>query len=271
MPHNPSGCTANPLRFAVAAASGIFAAGTAQAQQADQPSGSGEDILAQYRRIDLRAEASSTGSSDEFRLTLRHDHRVELGDGWRINFRIDAPLVFTKKKDEGGAVHKESGVGDLLFQAVIVRQLSSKQGFGFGAQLLAPTAGKDSLGTGKWRLRPTVGYRWPILSISDTSFFQLIAKYDFSFAGDEDRNDVRQLQLAPNLEIGLKDDAYISFFPSADIRYNFVRDEWFVPVNVEVGKEWGRLVTSVEGAAGVIKGDHPPYDWKIEGRVGLRF
>ena len=54
-------------------------------------------------------------------------------------------------------------------------------------------------------------------------------------------------------------------------RYNFVRHELFVPANLEIGKSWGRLVASLEGAVGVIKGDDPIYKWKFEGRLGNRF
>lgn len=249
----------------------LVSAGPALAQQSELPVGSGEDIIRLVRRVDFRVEANSAGETDELRFTLRHDQRIELGDGWRVNLRVDAPLVFARELDEAGGHHNTSGLGDVLLQAIFVHLRTTNQGFGIGAQLIMPTAGGDALGTGKWRIRPTAGYRWPLTSISETSFFQLIARYDFSFAGDDDRRDVRQLQVAPNLEIGLEGNAYVSFFPSTDIRYNFVRDELFVPINVEVGKEWGKLVASLEGGAGVIKGDHPPYDWKVEGRLGLRF
>jgi hypothetical protein len=63
----------------------------------------------------------------------------------------------------------------------------------------------------------------------------------------------------------------VSIFPSTDIRYNFIRDEFFLPLNLEVGKSWGPVVASLEGGVGIIHGDHPPYDWKLEARLGFRF
>ena len=233
--------------------------------------GSGEDIINPVRRIDFRVERNSAGEADETRFTLRPHERIDLGNNWRVKLRIDVPYVIAREKDESGNTHSSSGLGDVLLEADFAHLLRPDEGFGIGTQLIVPTASKHPLGGGKWRLRPTVGYRWPLSTISKSSLFQLIARYDFSFAGDDDRSKVRQLQFAPNLEIGLKGDAYISLFPSTDIRYNFVHKDLFVPVNIEVGKEWGSLVASVEGAAGVIKGDHPPYDWRVEGRVGLRF
>jgi len=162
------------------------------------------------------------------------------------------------------------GLGDMLVQAIYVRRLTDTQGFGFGAQLILPTARKDALGKGKWRLRPTAGYRWSV-NLTPGSFFQLTARYDFSFAGKDNRKDVRELQFAPNLEIELPGEAYISIFPSTDIRYNFVKHRFFFPANLEIGKSWGRIVCSVEGAAALINRDEGPYRHKLEVRVGVRF
>jgi len=158
----------------------------------------------------------------------------------------------------------------MLVQAIYVRRLPDTQGLGLGAQLIVPAARKDALGKGKWRLRPTAGYRWSV-DLTPGSFFQLVVRYDFSFAGKKNRNNVRELQFAPNLEVALPDEAYVSIFPSTDIRYNFVRNRFFLPANLEIGKSWGRVVGSLEGAAAVINGDEGPYKWKLEGRVGFRF
>jgi hypothetical protein len=87
----------------------------------------------------------------------------------------------------------------------------------------------------------------------------------------DERSKVRELQVSPNLEIALPANTYLSFFPSADIRYNFVRNEAFLPVDIEIGTEWRDLVFSIEAAKAVVKADHPPYGWRVETRIGLRF
>lgn len=237
-------------------------ASLAQTPSVSEASGSGGDITRPLQRFDLRAEVADAEGDQELTVTLRHDRPVPLGGGWQANLRMDLPLKFADD---------ESGLGDMLVQAIFVRHVDERRGFGIGTQLILPTASEDALGRGQWRLRPTAGYRWLLPRISEETFFQVVARFDFSFAGDDDSADTRELQLSPNLEIGLPGDAYFSIFPSADIRYDFESDEFFLPLNLEIGKEWNRLVVSLEGGVGVIAGDSAPYDWKLEGRVGLRF
>lgn len=246
------------------AALAALAAPLAAQDEKAKPTGSGEDLVDLTRRIDLRVEVAGAEDEEEWTYTLRHDHRVKLGDGWQANLRVDLP--FKSLPDEAGG--RDFGGGDMLLNAGFVRRLENGEGFGFGAQLIVPTG---ELGREQWRLRPGAGYRWPAHSISEHSFFQLQVRYDFSFAGDDDRPDTRELQFSPTLEIGLPDKAYVSIYPSTDMRYDFERDEVFIPFDVEVGKEWGAWVASVEGSVGLVTEEHAPYDWKVEARLGRNF
>lgn len=243
------------------------ALGQEAALPAAQPAGSGGDITRPANRADLRTEFNQKDGDEETTVTLRYSRPQPIGGGWQVNLRADLPLVGNSDDPDG---ERRFELGDMLFHAVFARHVSETEGFGIGTQLIVPSASDDS-GKGKWQLRPTAGYRWSLPRISKESFFQLVARYDFSFAGDPNRDDVSELQFAPNLEIGLPGKAYVSLFPSTDFRYNFIRHEFFAPVNLELGKQFGRIVTSIEGAVGVIEGDHPPYDWKVEARVGLSF
>jgi hypothetical protein len=64
----------------------------------------------------------------------------------------------------------------------------------------------------------------------------------------------------------------VTFFPSTDLRYNFIRREWFVPFNFEVGKQWNKmLMTGIEIGAPFFETAHPVHKFKIEGHIGLRF
>lgn len=237
-----------------------------------ESSPSGGDLTRPLRRIDLRAGFDEAGDEETFTFTLRHDRPVPLDNGWQANLRIDLPFVFAGQTGPANAgAGTEAGLGEVLLHAALTRRVNEAEGFGFGAQLIMPTASSDQLGRGQWRLRPIIGYRWFVPEITEGSFFQFAARYDVSIAGDGSRADTSELQLSPNLEIALPGRSYLSIFPSYDVRYNFVRDEFFVPLNLEVGKEWNRIVFSLEGAVGVIKGDRPPYDWKMEARVGFRF
>ena len=245
----------------------IFLVGSSvQAQEAGDAPPSGRDITRPLQRIDLRVEHADEGDENSTTFTLRHDRPVELGDGWRANLRMDLPF----KRVEDAGEDASFGPGEMLVQAIFVREIGA-QGFGFGTQVIIPTASGNALGRGQWRLRPTAGYRWSTPSISKGSYFQAVARYDFSIASEHGRGETRELQFSPNLEIELPGEAYFSVFPSTDIRYNFSTDEFFLPANVEVGKQWGRAIMSLEGGAAVISGDGAPYKWKLEARVGYRF
>lgn len=245
----------------------VFCASSAAVAQEAPPEGSGSDIVSLDRRFDLRAEVASDNGEDEQTLTLRYDRRFKVNNTWIANLRFDLP--FKRTDQDNGTI--DFGRGDFLFQATFGRKFSNGEGLSFGSQIILPTGVQQQEGRGKWRMRPIVAYRWPAPTVTPDSFFQLLVRYDGSFAGGEDRRDTREIQVSPNLEIALPGKTYVSIFPSADIRYDFVNDELFVPVDLEVGKEWGRIVASVEGAAGIVKDDHRPYDWKVETRLGYRF
>ena len=237
---------------------------------AQEAPASGKDITRPLQRVDLRTEVADEGEEDVVTVTLRHDRPVELGDGWRLNLRADLPFKFVDRPETEapGAV---SGFGDVLVQAILVHRADERRAFGFGVQVRAPTSDRDVSSRNQWQLLPTVGHRWSLPGISEESFFQAVARYRFSFGGSDDTPTISELQLSPNLEIGLPDRAYLSIFPSSDIHYDFRTDSVFLPVNLEVGKEWGRVVASLEGAVAMIDGKSAPYDWKLEARIGFRF
>lgn len=250
----------------------ILLAFSAPAAWAQEGGGSGTDIVRPPQRIDLRSEFTGKEEGDEATFTLRYTRPQPIGQGWQVNLRADLPFALNSGVTPDNPYgYEHFGLGDVLLQAVFVRHTAPQEGFGIGTQLILPTASEQGFGKGKWRLRPTAGYRWGIPAMSEGSFFQVLARYDFSFAGDNDRSRVSELQFAPNLEIELPGEAYVSIFPSTDIRYNFVHDSFFLPANLEVGKQWGRVVASLEGGAKLIGDEHAPYDWKLEARLGVRF
>ena len=258
---------------ALAATSAVVGWSPARAQDAptEGPLNSGVDITQQFRRIDLRLEQNSVDEKDTTRFTVRFEDPVDLGGGWRANLRVDFPFASVDEDPTTGTIERKTGYADMVVQALFIHRTAHLRGFGVGAQLLIPTATDPVLGTGKWRLRPTISRRLPLPGVSDRSFFQLTVRHEFSFAGDDDRPKISQLQVAPTFEFGLPGNAYISLFPTPDFRYNFITDELFVPIEIEAGKSWKRTIVSLNVAAGVIKHDFVPYDWKVEGRIGFRF
>jgi hypothetical protein len=139
-------------------------------------------------------------------------------------------------------------------------------------RFIAPTATEAALGTGRWLMLPTVGYRYSLPEISNGSYFQFVARYRFDFAGDPTRNHFSDLQLAPSLNVALPHSWYVTFFPSTDIRYNFMHREWFVPFDIEIGREINKsLQAGIELAFPMLQGNFPVYKFKAEAHVTFLF
>lgn len=234
----------------------------------------GQDVTDPVKRIDIRtgySEAEDGSGSQTF--ILRHDRPLALENGDQIGLRLDLPFVANDLVTPDNVTGKNDiGFGDILFQALYIHPVSKSEAFGFGSQVIIPTAAEIGFGGGKWRLVPLVGYRWATPSISPGSFFVAAARYDISIAGDDDRTNVSNIQFSPTLNIALKDNAFVTLFPSTEIRYDFVKDSFFLPFNAQVGKLWGGgIITSLEGSAKLIGDRYRPYNWKIEARVGFLF
>ena len=253
----------------------IFAAACgATTAKASEEANTGQDVTNPVQRIDLRAGYSNLPNGlDVGTFILRYDKPLNLGDGWKLGLRFDAPFVYNDVPSLDNPTGSwELGYGDTLTQALLIKSIDKRQAIGFGAQLIMPTATEDQFGSGKWRVVPTFGYRYALPEITPGSFFVGAIRYDTDFAGDDDRGDVSNLQFAPTLNIALPDQMFLTLFPSTDIRYDFIANDWFVPFNAQIGKLWGKsTVTSFEFGVPIYKGDAPLYDFKAEARVGFFF
>lgn len=264
-------CRSSAHLFLAAAALLSFAAARPVAAHAQPaPTSSVDDFIKPLHRVDIRLEYQrQNGGVDSWTSTLRYQRPFELNDGWKVTFRADLPLPVN---NDNPAQTFIGGVGDLLMQTTLPRDLGGDNGYGFALRMIAPTASDEAFGGGRWRLLPTVGVQLGLPGISPGSFFQPVVRYQFDFAGDPGRNHYSDLQFAPSLNIALPRDAYVTLFPSTDIRYNFVHQEWFVPFNIEIGKQWGRnIVTSLELGVPIYYEARPVYLFKLEGRLTMLF
>ncbi|WP_225207219.1 hypothetical protein [Novosphingobium huizhouense] len=271
-----------PTPIAVFAALLLAQVPAARAQEAPAEDGgaaaeapnTGQDVTNPIKRIDVRAGYSeTTDGAGSQTFILRHDRPIALANGDQLALRIDLPFVandFVTPDNPAGK--NDIGFSDTLVQALYIHPVNKQQAFGIGAQLIAPTASEIGFGAGKWRVVPLVGYRWSVNSISPGSFFVAAARWDVSFAGDRHRANVSNVQFGPTLNVALKDGAFVTIYPSTEIRYDFVKDSFFLPFDAAVGKLWGgKIITSLEGSAKLI-GDHDaPYRYKVEARIGFLF
>jgi len=175
------------------------------------------------------------GSNDAGRTTLNVQPviPVSLNEDWTLIIRTILPIIYRDGPEPGpGAAGQEAfGLGDTL-QSFFLSPKEPIGGWiiGAGPALNWPTATDDVLGSEKWGAGPTI-----VALRQDHGFtYGVLANHIWSYAGDDDRDDVSATFVQP----------FISYtFPSAlsltlnsETSYNWEDDEWTVPFNFVVGQ-----------------------------------
>jgi hypothetical protein len=254
--------------------------GGALTEKSYDPDYNGGDITRPEGDFEARFENKRSGTStrtDENSLLLRTDGGYQLNSVWKLGWLAELPVIQQRNKAPDPADSNQiTGAGDLLFQAVLARDLSERWAIGFGARLVAPT-GDTSLGGGKWLVMPGFGVRYSFLEFGADTYFVPKIRYAMSFAGDPTRRTISEPQIAPTFNIGLPDRWFLTLYPSYDIRINFgdpssgQTGRLFVPFDMMIGRKLtDKLVMSLEGAVGLIR-DYPVYKYKAEFRITREF
>lgn len=115
---------------------------------------------------------------------------------------------------------RETGIGDIVLFNVFATEESAKPPniFGAGFTTMLDTATDDSLGLGKWSAGPAVLG----MHITDKWIYGVIYQHWWSFAGDDDRDDVNLSDLQYILRYRLTSETNIGLAPN--IRYNWDAD-----------------------------------------------
>lgn len=240
----------------------------------------GGDFTRPENNFESRFEYKTSGSStrtDEGTLILRRDGVVTLSPEWKIGWIAELPVVSVRNTAQDPAEStSDFGIGDVLFQAQVVRVLDARWAVGVGARLVAPT-GEGDLGSGKWQVMPGFGFRYSFLEFGSNTYFVFKMRYAMSVAGDPSRRNISEPQISPMLNIGLPDRWFVSLFPSYDIRLNYgdpksgQTGRLFLPFDVMVGRKLAdNFVMSLEVAAPIIN-DYPVYRFKTELRAAIEF
>jgi hypothetical protein len=253
-------------------ASVLVAATATTVFAAEESDNLGQDATRPRSRLDLRAKYEQITSDLELiKLTARVDHPILLGNGWKLNTRISQGLFFSDLPSSDNLDGEtEEGFGDLLTQAFFIPPSKGKTSVGFGLRTVFPTATQDQLGTGKYSVVPIgVVLHFPSW-LPPGSFFGLGMRNQFGFGGDDDRDDIAELQLVPILNIRMPGNSFVAFFPT--IRRDWKDDHDFTfPFDMELGRAIG------DGKVGSLRFQTPMIDkrdrsdWSLEARVTFLF
>jgi hypothetical protein len=208
---------------------------------------------------------------------LRGIARIDIAPLWALSFRADLPfemkMPIYSGQPEGQTIQ---GLSDADVQMAVAHEFDQRWGAGIGARLYAPT-GEGPLSTGKWQIMPGGAVRYDLTEVSPGSYFEPLAQYAISFAGNPSARKIRTLEFQPALNIGLPDRWFFTFYPSADIQVNYgdkVKDQTgklFLPFDAWIGRKFNEnLIITLEVGVPIIK-DYPVYNYKVQTYVNLVF
>jgi hypothetical protein len=154
----------------------------------------------------------------------RIDAPFRLAPQWELNFRAEIPVVWTN------GVTPENPTG------ATVSDLDQRWAVALGGQLIAPTS-TNGVATDAWEQVTGFVVRAMLPEISPGSYFAPQVRYGIDFEGNDDGRMLRQLRIAPTLNINLPHNLFFTLYPSPDIRLNYGTAVWnqtgrlFVPLN----------------------------------------
>jgi hypothetical protein len=180
--------------------------------------------------------------------------RPRLGGRAGILTRFDLPIVAARLGNVS-----DVGLGDLYVQALYVPWLTGRFAVAAGTGLTVPTATEKTLGLGKWQIAPALAPVWFLPQRKGLFFIRFHGH--LSFAGDEDRREVRTLEIVPLLAWNFRRGWWTIIDTNARIDW-----EGQEQVNYRTGVELGRVVGRAWGVA--IKPEIPwgpdrRGEWKV--------
>jgi hypothetical protein len=144
-------------------------------------------------------------------------------------FRYTLPVATAPTFPRGS----ETGLGDLfLVDFFTLPLLPGNIEIALGPLLVAPTASDEVLGQGKWQTGPAVA----VVAPQKWGLAAGLIQYQQSFAGDDDRPDVRLLTFQPIVTYNLPQGYYLR--SSAIWSFDFESDNHFIPVGLGLGNVW---------------------------------
>jgi hypothetical protein len=278
--------TALPSSVAAQQAHAADDGGAPQSADQDQGSGPISDVLSPtnvfqlYYGVETKPGRGPDGTirtvtTDTFK--LRDDTSVPLSSDWELALRGDLPFLgkdpLNSSNPSGDFVY---GLGDADAQAALVNNINERWKASFGARLIMPIL-DSNLASGKWQIMPIASAGYALPEISPGSYFEALARYDQSFAGNPRRKAISNLQFAPMVNFSLPDHWFFTLYPDPDIRWNFgpavtgQTGRLFLPFLGRIGCQFTKtLNVSLEVGVPIIK-QYPVYDFTTQLTVDIRF
>lgn len=155
---------------------------------------------------------------------------VSLDEEWNLISRTILPIVQQKDLPSNGI--SESGLGDTVQSFFFSPKEPTENGliWGAGPVLYLPTATDDQLGAEKWGAGPT----GVVLKQAGPWTYGFLANHIWSFAGDDDRNDINATFVQPFMTYVTQTKTTLGL--NTESTYDWKSNSWSVPVNLTVNQ-----------------------------------
>lgn len=168
---------------------------------------------------------------------------ASISENWNLISRPILPIMFTPGavaglgSNPGTPIGFEDtfGIGDLNYTAFFSPKNSKGITWGVGPSITAPIASDDVLGSGKWSAGPS----FVALEIAQPFVGGALLRQLWSFAGDEDRENVSQTLIQPFLNYNLASHKGTYLMTAPVVTANWSADSserWTVPIGGGIGK-----------------------------------
>jgi hypothetical protein len=212
-----------------------------------------------------------TGQNDDLQyiLNVQPVIPIKISEEWNMITRTIVPLIC--QPSLGPGIDSAAGLGDIQLQLFFSPSKPSKFVWGVGPIFQFDTATDDVLGQGKWCAGPTA----VALVMDGPWVVGALANNIWSFAGDDDREDVNQMLVQPFVNYNFKGGWYLTFAPIITANWEADSDDrWTVPLGGGAGKvlHFGKLPvnTSLQAYYNVEHPDDGP-EWQLRFQVQFLF
>jgi hypothetical protein len=190
---------------------------------------------------------------------------------WSVITRTILPLITQPGLSAGEG--RTRGPGDTQFSAFLSPARAGRLVWGIGPVFQIPSASNEALGQGKWGAGPTAAAQWS----GELWTFGALINNIWSFAGDDSRPAVNQMQVQPEVNYNFRrdPDGYFTFSPTITANWKQSGGErWTVPVSLGVGQlvKIGKQSVNLQATAYynvVAPADSP--NWTLELEVQFLF
>ncbi len=172
-------------------------------------------------------------------LNIQPVYPVSLSKNWNLINRGIVPVIYREEVLPALELGDATGLGDISYTGFISPAESGKLIWGVGPSFLFPTATEDRWASDKW----SAGVGVVLLTMPGQWVVGVLAQNVWSFAGDDDADDVNQFLLQPIINYNLSGGWYLTSVPVITANWEADSDNrWTVPIGGGFGKitQWGK-------------------------------